>query len=236
MAESAHARTDETNRLGVRRRASPDLDQGPDEQDRPSEPAGVLRRARQETRSLGPGDVLGLQRTVGNHAVGQLMSSLQPSIHRQLVIERTPSAMIQRVATNLVAGLDADKPSTYDTGGGHSYADHGAQTTKEQHVTRVKTGVAPSGRVSRVPPGKGSSKFASDDTHKLAFQTAFADIKEKNKNKQRVRGAANAIDVAGAGPIYYKDGSEETCEKVQLDIVPVDDTTIRINSMYPVKG
>jgi hypothetical protein len=51
-------------------------------------------------------DVLALQRTVGNQAV-------------------------QRVVAKLIAGLDADKPSSYDTGGGHSYADHGAHTTED---------------------------------------------------------------------------------------------------------
>jgi hypothetical protein len=144
-------------------------------------------------------------------------------------------AAIQRVAVKLFAGLDAETPSSYDAGGGHSYADHGAHTTSEQHVTRVKTGVAPSGRVSRVPNGKGSSKFKSDDQHKLAFKTAYTDIQDKNKNRQKVRGAGNVIPLAGAGPIYYADGKEETCDKVQLDIQSVDDDTIRINSMYPVK-
>ncbi len=74
--------------------------------------------------------------------------------------DRTPK--IRRIAVKFVDGVDADKPSTYDTGGGHSYKDHGSQTTKEQHMTRLRTGVAPSGRVSRVPPGKASSKFKSD--------------------------------------------------------------------------
>lgn len=165
-------------------------------------------------------DVLTLQRLAGNRAVATAVAG---------------PPVVQRVATNLVAGLVEGDPSTYDSGGGHSYADHGAHTTKEQHVTRVKTGVAPSGRESRVPPGKGSSKFASNDKHKAAFTAALVDIRAKNLPKQRARGAANQMALAGAGTIYFKDATEKACDKVQLDIVPTDVSTIRINSMYPVE-
>jgi hypothetical protein len=144
-----------------------------------------------------------------------------------------PTVAIQRVATGLIDGLDPEKPSTYDTGDGHSYKDHGAQTTKEAHITRVKTGVAPSGRKSKVPKDKPSSKFVSDAKHAEAFKTALADLKEKNKPKQKVKGAKNIIDIANAGTMIYENGTEVASSKVQLDIVPVDDTTIRINSMYP---
>ncbi len=144
------------------------------------------------------------------------------------------SGVMQRVATNLIAGLDADKPSTYDTGGGHSYSSHGAHTTKEQHIHRVKKGIAPDGRKSKVPPGKPSSKFSSDSKHVVAFKQALTQIQEKNNSNKKVKGAGNQIDVAGAGILYYGDGTEAASNKVQLDIQPVNDNTIRVNSMYPV--
>jgi len=173
--------------------------------------------------ALRPVHLVTLQRMAGNRAVAAAIGPVAPVV-----------PVVQRVATQLVAGLDADVPSTYDSGGGHSYADHGAHTTKEAHVTRVNTGVAPSGRVSRVPPGKGSSKFVSDDKHKEAFKQALADITVKNRPKQKVRGAGNVIGVSGAGTTYFGDGSSSAADKVQLDIQSIDDTTIRINSMYPV--
>lgn len=147
--------------------------------------------------------------------------------------QSSKSHIVQRVATNLVPGLDENVPSTYDAANGHSYKDHGAHTTKVQHKQRLTNGTAPSGRVSPVPQGKGSSKFVSDEKHKEAFVQALTDIRNKNKPKQKVKGAANIITVAGAGITYMRDDTEVNSDKVQLDIQPVDDTTIRINSMYP---
>jgi len=151
-----------------------------------------------------------------------------------IVVSRpTAAPVVRRVPVTWVAGVDADKPSTYDSGGGHSYADHGAQTTKVQHVNRVKTGVAPSGRKSPVPRGKPSSKFASDAKHVEAFKAAVTELTAKNKAKQKIRGDATTIAVASAGTLYYADETEATSGTVRLDIVPVDDTTLRVNSMYP---
>ena len=146
------------------------------------------------------------------------------------------SSRIRRIAVTFVDGVKDDDPSTYDTAGGHSYKDHGAHTTKEQHMTRLRTGVAPSGRVSRVPPGKASSKFKSDAKHVEAFKAARADLTDKNKTKTKIRGAAGVIAVNDAGTSYWRDDTETTSNSVTLDIVPVDDTTLRINSMYPTGG
>lgn len=144
------------------------------------------------------------------------------------------SIIIQRVVVKLTEGLDSENPSTYDVGGGHSYADHGAHTTEEQHRERLRSGKCPSGRISRVPSGKGSGKFASDEKHKEAFKQAHTDLQDKNKNKQKVKGAAGTIAVDSAGISYFRDGTTKDCNKVVLDIVPTSDDTIRVNSMYPV--
>lgn len=101
-------------------------------------------------------------------------------------------------------------------------------------MNRVKTGIAPSGRKSKIPAGKGSSKFHSDEKHKLSFNTAYNALSKKNENKTRVKGAANIIKIPDAGIKYYGYGREEKCNDVQLDIQPVNDKEIRINSMYPV--
>jgi hypothetical protein len=148
-------------------------------------------------------------------------------------ISRDNAPRIRRMPVTFVAGVDAEKPSTYDTAGGHSYKDHGAQTTKEQHMTRLRTGVAPSGRASKVPPGKASSKFSSDPKHVEAFKAAKDLLTEKNKTKTKIRGSAEVVTVDAAGTAYWRDESESTSSKVALDIVPVDDTTLRVNSMYP---
>jgi hypothetical protein len=193
---------------------------------RSNKPTGaeLLRSHVDGAAALTPAVILSLQRSAGNRAVTGALASRSAGL-----------IAIQRVATNLIAGLKEDDPSSYDAGGGHSYKDHGAQTTKEQHVNRVKTGVAPSGRVSKVPKGKGSSKFVSDAKHKEAATAAFAALRTKNEPLKAVKGQAGPIPLAGAGPIYYADNSEDSCDQVQLDILPVDDTTVKINSMYPVK-
>ena len=145
----------------------------------------------------------------------------------------TSSDTIQKVAATLYDGLDAANPSTYDVGGGHSYADHGAHTTEEQQRERLKSGTAPSGRVSKVPTGKAASKFASNDKHKEAFTTAYSALVTKNAPKKNLVGMGSIIDVAGAGVGYLRDGTEVECDKVQLDIQP-DGGKLKINTMFPV--
>lgn len=145
----------------------------------------------------------------------------------------TPSDTIQKVGVTLYEGLDAADPSTYDVGKGHSYADHGAQTTEDEQRERLKSGKAPSGRVSPVPTGKAASKFASNDKHKAAFTAAYNELVTKNAPKKNLVGMGSIISVAGAGVGYLRDGTETVCDKVQLDIQPAGGK-IRINTMFPV--
>lgn len=145
----------------------------------------------------------------------------------------TTSNTIQKVDVTLFDGLDANTPSTYDVGGGHSYADHGSQTTETQQRNRLATGVAPSGRASKVPSGKAASKFKSDDKHKEAFNTAYAALVTKNASLSELKGAGNVISVAGAGVGYLRGGGEVDCDKVQLDIQPTGGK-LRVNTMFPV--
>jgi hypothetical protein len=145
----------------------------------------------------------------------------------------TSSDTIQKVAATLYDGLDANDPTTYDAGGGHSYADHGAHTTEVQQRERLKSGTAPSGRVSKVPTGKAASKFVSDDKHKAAFTSAYSALVTKNAPKQKLVGMGTVISVPGAGVGYLRDGTEVTCDQVQLDIQP-DNGKLKINTMFPV--
>ncbi len=75
----------------------------------------------------------------------------------------------------LVRELDAD--------GGHSYSKHGSQTTPKQHKTRLETGEAPDGSVSR-NPSPFSSRFASDQIHLEAASEALDELARTNKIKK----------------------------------------------------
>jgi hypothetical protein len=156
-------------------------------------------------------DVLALQRVAGNQVV-------------------------QRLVAKLIDGLAVDTPSTYDTGGGHSYADHGAQTTEVQQRTRLRTGVAPSGRSSPVPQGSGASKFASDAKHAEAMKAASKELTDKNKNKKKGKGITGPMPLAAAGPIYLRDGTSVTGTNVQVDLAKVAGTedTFHLNTMFPM--
>ena len=132
-----------------------------------------------------------------------------------------------------VAGIDIGKASTYDAGGGHSYKDHGAHTTKEQHKTRLSTGVAPSGRASRVPSSApGSSKFDSDSLHQSALATAAAQLAAKNTGSGRKRGINGKVGVSGAGTIFTRDDREVAATDVHVDIQVVGDK-FNINTAFP---
>lgn len=134
-----------------------------------------------------------------------------------------------------VPGIDVGKASTYDAGGGHSYKDHGAHTTKEQHMTRLRTGIAPSGRASAVPSSApGSSKFDSDGLHESALKAAETQLVANNKNKTRKRGINGKIGVSGAGTIFTRDNKEETATDVHVDVQVVDGK-FNINTAFPTK-
>ena len=68
-----------------------------------SNPSLIIQRARNNPKSLTPADVMQLQRTIGNRAVGRLISEIrrplstvqQASLQRQLVQERIKSGTLQ---------------------------------------------------------------------------------------------------------------------------------------------
>jgi hypothetical protein len=171
---------------------------------------GAVTAVRRHGR-VGSADILALQRVVGNQAV-------------------------QRTVAKLIAGLDIDNPSTYDTGGGHSYADHGAHTTVEQQRTRLRTGTAPSGRNSPVPRDAGASKFSSDSKHGEGMKAAAEELTTKNKGKRKLKGITGPMPLDAAGPIYYRDGSTLTGQTVYVDLAKVagSDDTFRLNTMFPM--
>lgn len=133
------------------------------------------------------------------------------------------------------AGIDPSTPSTYDAAGGHSYADHGAHTTEEQHRTRLQTGIAPSGRVSRVPnSAPGSSKFDSNELHAHALGVAASKLAEKNTGDRMTKGINGKVGVSGAGTIYKRDGGSEPATDVHVDVQVVNGE-LNINTAFPTK-
>jgi hypothetical protein len=83
MPSKARARVDQ--KAGAKRRSQKPEDQNLAVQTPQLHPAAILQRAGMEPRSLTPGDVLQLQSTVGNRAVGRL---LQRARQRQVLVER----------------------------------------------------------------------------------------------------------------------------------------------------
>ena len=166
---------------------------------------------------------LQLQRTIGNQAVMRMLNA------------NARGLAIQRV-------FDPETPSTYDDDGGHSYTDHGAQTTETQHKTRLTTGATPSGRNSIPPDGK-SSKFASDEMHKKALKQAKTDL-EANKSSARgggfKKGYNNAYSLAGVGISYEMDGvniktPQVVCNNFYAAWSIIDESagTYKLVTLYP---
>ncbi|MEA5601283.1 eCIS core domain-containing protein [Nostoc sp. UHCC 0252] len=62
-----------------------------------------------------------------------------------------------------------------DDAGGHSYKDHGAQTTPEQHLKRLQDGTPPGGGYARDVPDS-SSKFATHKAHADALDQAWVEL------------------------------------------------------------
>ncbi len=187
-------------------------------------PKGVADGPRRATpAAVQEHPTLQLQRLIGNEAVVQMM--------------RTGAGpVIQRDGESLMTGVDVDKPSTYDTGGGHSYADHGAHTTEDQQRERLKSGTAPSGRSSKVPKGAGASKFASDEKHVEAMKAAWSALVAKNVGaKSGLKGMGGKIPLAGAGPVYFRGGdATKIASEVYVDIQGAGGTTFRLNTMFPI--
>jgi hypothetical protein len=165
------------------------------------------------------GEVLSLQRLLGNHVVQGLLTTGSPGGAIQRLGGRPPGAVIQRVVAKLIDGLEVDKPATYDIGGGHSYADHGAHTTEEQQRQRLRTGTAPSGRNSPVPRDAGASKFASDAKHAEGMKAAAGELKAKNQGKGKLKGITGPMPLDGAGPIYYRDGTTTIGKTISVDLM-----------------
>ncbi len=144
---------------------------------------------------------------------------------------------VQRVGEGLkwVAGIDIATASTYDAGGGHSFADHGAQTTKEQHQERLKSGKTPSGRTSKVPgSAPGSSKFNSDAAHQAALKAAATQLEAKNPGGVMSKGVNGKIGVSPGGTMYKGDGTEEACTDVHVDVQVVGGA-LNINTAFPTQ-
>ncbi len=105
------------------------------------------------------------------------------------------------------AAKDLDNTDT----GGHSYADHGAHVTPQQHLRRLKTGVAPSNRAAAIPDASGS--FATNKAHAAAYQRARQEIWKqptiivgKGAGQRFWTKPVFEFDLKGAGFSYSLDG------------------------------
>ncbi|MEH2463364.1 eCIS core domain-containing protein [Nostoc sp.] len=126
--------------------------------------------------------------------------------------------VVQRVADNIVQRVfDHNKPATYDDDGGHSYTDHGSHTTAAQHLTRLTTGITPSGRNALPPDGK-SSKFASDAMHLKAMIMAITDLNANKQNRAGgwKKGYSDHYTLAGVGETYELDTGSSNLKPTTL--------------------
>jgi hypothetical protein len=96
--------------------------------------------------------------------------------------------------------------SSLDAGGGHSFAKHGAHTTAAQQETRLRTGIAPDGSATAVPP-KQAGKFASDAAQVEAAKAAERELYDNmlRSNGRLKRQVEVEFDVQGAGFSYSLD-------------------------------
>ncbi len=109
------------------------------------------------------------------------------------------------VARTLDEGLDASGRLVRDRG--HSFADHGAQTTPAQHRHRLLTGVTPGGSTRGIPTS--SSRFSTHRAQLDAYQLALDDLAA---NYLRTNGTPKAeysgrLTLRGAGSSYTLDTS-----------------------------
>ena len=140
----------------------------------------------------------------------------------------------------LVASININTPSTYDSAHGHSYGRHGAHTTEAQQRRRLTHGIAPNNDRAPVPASApGASKFDSDDLHVTAIKKAVDKLVDKNKNRSdpaTYKGLNGKIGMSGAGTIYKRDNTSETASDVIVDLRKVDDNgTFNINTAFPTK-
>jgi hypothetical protein len=115
-----------------------------------------------------------------------------------------PPALRRRAYRDVARTIDegVDATGRFDPNRGHSFADHGAQTTPAQHRTRLLTGVTPGGSTRGIPPN--SSRFATHRSHLDAYQRALDDL---GANYLRTNGTpkaeySNRLTLNGVGKSY----------------------------------
>lgn len=110
------------------------------------------------------------------------------------------------------------KAASLDDAGGHSYADHGAQTTPEQQAHRLNTGETPGGRKPVYSKGKKAgqpqipkeaSKFTSNEKHLEAYDKSQAELNNRIQNNSTNPNGREVIEVPceNCGESYSKDAA-----------------------------
>jgi hypothetical protein len=124
-----------------------------------------------------------------------------------------PQALRRRAYRDVAKTLDegVNASGSVISNRGHSYADHGAHTTPEQHEHRLRTGFSPSGRNTRLPDGSlpnASSRFATHraqlDAYQLARDDAARQILAAGSSPPNT--ISRTLDLPGAGSTYTIDG------------------------------
>ncbi|MFB2977695.1 DUF4157 domain-containing protein [Microseira sp. BLCC-F43] len=106
-----------------------------------------------------------------------------------------------------------------DRAGGHSYADHGAHTTPEQHRQRLLTGVTPGGSTRGIP--SESSKFATHRAHVDASQKAQVELANNcyKTNGTLKKEVTVVFDMPGSGFSYTIDSAGNLLPPKKVDKV-----------------
>ena len=198
---------------------------------------------------------------VGKVVVGRLMTAFSNKLAQRAAqkaaAEVEAAAAAEAEAAGAAAAAAAKKLATeqaaaakaLDNDGGHSYADHGAQTTAAQQANRLKTGEAPSGRKPVYPKGpkKGqpqipaeASKFDSHAKHLEASQKANIELQANKLNpdgslkktvvvKVPVKDAGTSYSVDNAGQVITKTANSA---KAVYRLDPATNT-YKLVTMYP---
>ena len=146
------------------------------------------------------GDIDGIKGTDPASSSGEGPVVCQRACTPLTTIDRARRAQYKKSAEALDNGVSHD---------GHSFKDHGAQTTPAQHERRLKTGVTPGGDTRAIPASSG--KFATHSAQMSAYERATNELAANyltTGTSPRMKLEYTAVfDMPGAGFSYSLDAS-----------------------------
>lgn len=108
--------------------------------------------------------------------------------------ERVAKEKAEKEAAEKAAKVAADEITAFNLKGGHGHADHGYQTTRQQHETRLLTGQTPTGRRYRT---RSTSRFFDPQSERLAIQKAQAVLEQLPMPGQPVPQSLGQVNARG---------------------------------------